>query len=309
MRTRRGALAALFACLGSTLVHGTVAVALLLRFGAAAGGSGEGGKRGAGGDTIDVTLAGATAQTAASAAPAPSAPTPKAPEPKKQPPKEPPTPRAADEHATREPVVDPTPPPPPAPATATAQSPSNGNAAATESGKLAGPVRIGAPNLGLGGDSVAGQRALLPRAATCSDPVAGHWEALKFSPAQGDWVHFSLTVRRAGDALEGTILSHTWAGTAFDRTPPECTFGGFDLTVVMHATGRAAAAGRITFGASSYSVVGVRCASLNNSYAPDNFSGAIDPARQEFQSVNNDGANDVNAPYVFRRTGCLDASK
>jgi hypothetical protein len=197
----------------------------------------------------------------------------------------------------------PTPPPPPI---ATPAASATGSAETTNGGKLAGPVRIGAPNLGPGGDTVEGQRALLPRATTCSDPVAGKWEALKFNPRRSDWVRFTLSVRRAeGGTLSGTILSHTWGGTMFDRDPPGCSLGGFDLTVSMNATGRADVTGRITFGASHYSVISNRCFTLDAAYAPDNFSGTIDVARQEFQSLNNDGAWDVNAPYVFRRTGCL----
>ena len=267
------------------LVHGAIVAALALRFFGGAPPGGEGGTRGAG-DTVDVSLA---------ASPAPSAPAPpkeETPPPKPQQIERGPTPKLPK-------IAVETPP----------QRPTNsGEDQATHSGRLAGPVALPSPLLGAGGDTVEGQRALLPHAIKCSDPVAGKWEALKFSPAQGDWVHFSLTVRRdAAGRLSGTILSHTWSGTAFDREPPPaCMPGGFDLTVSMNASGRADASGAITFGSSAYSLVNVRCASLGNSYAPDNFSGTIDPARQEFQSVNNDGANDINAPYVFRRVGCLD---
>jgi hypothetical protein len=76
------------------------------------------------------------------------------------------------------------------------------------------------------------------------------------------------------------------------------------MTVSMPASGRADASGHITFGSSRYSVVATRCLMLDTSYAPDNFSGSIDATRQEFQSLNNDGAYDINVPYVFRRTGC-----
>jgi hypothetical protein len=39
-------------------------------------------------------------------------------------------------------------------------------------------------------------------------------------------------------------------------------------------------------------------------YRPDHFTGTIDPAIQEFQSVNNDGGRAVNDPMVFRRIAC-----
>jgi hypothetical protein len=274
---------------GSLSVHGAVVLAVLLHFLGGSRGGGEEGKRGAGGTTIDISLAGGPS------APAPTLTTP-------------PAPSAPPKTAAREgpaPELRRAPPAKPAPAHE-AKAASTGESDATESGQLPGIIATG-PTLGVGGDTIAGQRALLPHAVTCSDPVAGRWEALKYSPMQSDWVHFELTVRRgAGGVLSGTILSHTWSGTPFDREPPGCSLGSFDLTVSMNASGRADAAGRITFGSSAYSLVTVRCATLGNSYAPDNFSGTIDPARQEFQSVNNDGFNDINAPYVFRRIGCLD---
>ena len=269
---------------GSVFTHGTIAAAIFLRLylgGGHAGGAGENGHAGAGDTAIDVSLA-----NPAENAPAPTQPAP------------------APTHVQEE-AIEPLPPPPakkqPAP------NENTGHDESTNGGKLAGPTILASPMPGAGSDSVEGQRALLPHAAVCKDPVAGKWEALKFSPAHGDWVHFTLSVRRSGGTLVGTILSHTWAGGVFDRTPPACTSGGFDITVSMTAIGRADGT-RIRFGSSteSYSVVAVACVQLGHDYAPDHFRGVIDPARQEFQSVNNDGANDIDAPYVFRRTGCLD---
>lgn len=142
---------------------------------------------------------------------------------------------------------------------------------------------------------------------TCKDPVVGVWESLKYNPMLGEWVRFSLAIHRSSSgAISGTILSHTWSGNAFDRTPPPCTRGAFDMTVSMSASGRDDGTGGISFGSSRYTLLSSKCYAPESTYAPDSFSGKIDPARQEFQSVNNDGANDVNAPYVFRRTGCLD---
>lgn len=268
----------------SMLVHGSLAVALLLRFVGGHAGGGEAGHSGAGGHMVDVSL---TAAPAATTAPAKATATATAA------PKPAPT---ATPGPTPKPVA--VSPPPSAPS-----KPSPGHDETTSSGRLPTPLGAG---LAPGGNTVEGQRALLPRAAVCKDPVAGRWEALKYNPAQRDWVHFTLLVRRSGDALRGTILSHTWSGGVFNRTPPGCSFGGFDLTVSMNAGGRATG-GAIRFGAlGGYSVVAVPCAGLDSDYAPDHFTGVVDPARQEFQSRNNDGVNDIDAPYVFRRTGCLD---
>ncbi|MGH7281901.1 MAG: hypothetical protein ACRELY_10285, partial [Polyangiaceae bacterium] len=144
-----------------------------------------------------------------------------------------------------------------------------------------------------------------PKAVVCKDPVAGKWEALKFSPIRGDWVHFVLDVHREGSFLRGTILSHTWLGSPQDIAPPVCALGGFEMTVSMNATGRVSGDG-ITFEASAFTIVSEPCPQPSYTYAPDHFGGTIDASRQEFQSVNNDGYNEFNAPYVFRRTGCLD---
>ncbi len=291
----------LFGLFGSTLTHGSVVAALLLRLGAgAAPGGGENGHAGAG-DTVDVSLAGPASTAPATAAPAEPTPPPPPKVAHEQKPPLPPLPKP-------DPKDEPEPPPPPeVTPPPVAVSPPGGGADETHSGKLSGPTRFGELGTGLGGDSVEGQRALLPHAATCKDPVAGRWEALKFNPGRSDWVRFTLSVHRgAGGVISGTILSHTWSGGVFDRDPPGCSRGGFDMTVSMNATGHADESGKITFGSSRYSIVAIKCVLLENAYAPDNFSGTIDPARQEFQSVNNDGANDINAPYVFRRTGCLD---
>jgi hypothetical protein len=283
VRLRRWIFAPLpFAIVGSACSHGSVVVAML--FGAAGHtrGASEGGHAGAGDTSIDVSLAGDPEPTAA--------------------PSTPPAQDKAEEKS--EDAVEP--PRPKQPAVVPREKPSTprGTADSANGGRLPGPVRVGLPNAG-DGETVEGQRALLPSAMRCNDPVQGKWEALKYDARRGTWVHFTLTVRRdASGVTSGTILSRTWAGTMFDREPPPCTFGGFDVTVSMAASGRADATGRITFGSSHYTVVSTRCLTLDTSYAPDNFSGTIDPARQEFQSLNNDGANDINAPYVFRRTGC-----
>ncbi len=285
--------------------HATVTLlALFVLRGGTAGGGGEGGKSGAGDTTIDVSLAGpASTETAPPTTaeptppPPPTAPPPPAPT---APPPPDPDPTAATD-PTPVPTAAPTEPPP----AATAPAVAGGGAEVTSGGKLPGaPTMIpGAAGLG---QTIEGQRALLPSAVTCKDPVTGTWEALKYAPGKGDWVRFTLTVRRTNSFLSGTILSHTWSGGPLDRIPPACTPGNFDLLVSMPASGFDDGKGRITFGSSHFVILQSRCYSPDNSYAPDSFSGTIDPARQEFQSVNNDGATDIDAPYVFRRVGCLD---
>lgn len=305
--TRIAALAPLLAgLLGSMLTHGSAAIAILLHARGAEAGGGEGGHSGAGDTSIDVSLAGPTSTTPAEVPPTPPAPTQiESPPPTKTPPPPPPDEAPPTETAPTETAPTEADPPPPPPAAASALPPPGGGADATNGGKPAGqgPALLG---LGITGDTIEGQRALLPKAATCKDSVAGKWEALKFNPARTEWVAFTLTIHHTGSSLSGTILSHTWLGTAFDRVPPACTPRSFDMTVSMNASGRDDGTGNITFGSRAYSIVAIKCWSPDSSYSPDNFSGHIDAARQEFQSLNNDGANDIDAPYVFRRTGCVD---
>jgi hypothetical protein len=253
--------------------------------GGASAAGGEGGLRGGGDTSVDISVAGAE-EGHEIAPPAPVETTP--------PPPAPPDP----DSDLAPPPVDPTPPPSLPPVAAGGD--------ATNGGRAPGPVLLGG-GPALKGDTVEGQRALLPSAVTCKDPVVGRWESLKFNPASSTWVRFALLVHRAdGGELTGTILSHTWFGSAFDRTPPPCSPRGFEMSVSMNAHGRADLVTHIRFGASRYSVVAVQCPMSLADYAPDNFSGMIDTDRQEFQSVNNDGATDIDAPYVFRRTACLD---
>ncbi len=253
----------------SLFVHSSAMVfGFLLRGGSPSQG-GEAGNMGAGDLTVDVSIAG----PAATIAP-------------------PLTPRQDDESVKPQPNTT-----------------SQPNVGGTDSDKTSGGRAPGAdsPFAALGGapNTVEGQRAMLPSAVVCKDPVAGRWEAVKYNPLWGDWVRFTLAVHNSGGALGGTITSRTWSGGPLDSAPPPCGPGTFDITVAMNAHGRAGAT-KIEFGAASYTVSSIRCPSTTLDYSPDNFSGTIDARRQEFQSVNNDGARDIDQPYVFRRTGCLD---
>ena len=60
---------------------------------------------------------------------------------------------------------------------------------------------------------------------------------------------------------------------------------------------------RVDFRGTSYRFTQVRCSRWSR-YNLDDFSGEINAAIQEFQSVNNDGGRDRDEPYVFRRVQC-----
>lgn len=336
------------ALLLSLLAHLSTAL-LFVRFGGRAGAAGENGHGGAGDVTMDISVEGPRAervQPAVAAAPQPPPTPPPAPQSRPVPevdnpprptppaPPAPPVPLSPRERAgVRAPTSavtlrDPTPDaPPPAPAPAAPPAPNASapaaathpaapalgtDSAATHGGRAAGAAAVRALILGSAGlmpTSVEGQRALLPAATTCEDPVAGVWRALKYSPQfGGQWVRFTLLIHRdANGDLTGSIRSRIWSGTPSDRSPPECAVGQLDTTHAMVAHGRVMGE-QLSFGSRSYRLVTDHCPQLfatTNGYAPDNFSGTVDSMRQEFQSVNNDGAYDINTPYVFRRVGCL----
>jgi len=155
------------------------------------------------------------------------------------------------------------------------------------------------------------QRARLPPPATCTDPVEGVWMSHKFNPQFGDWYIFTLEVRRAPGSqtdLRGVIRAHSWIAGPQESEPPPCRAGLDHWVVFMTAQGTISPAGEIVFFGTSWRLESSLCGRSPGpgQYNLDRFSGRIDPAIQEFQSVNNDGGRAVNEPTVFRRVRCLD---
>lgn len=156
------------------------------------------------------------------------------------------------------------------------------------------------------------QRARLPPPAECPDKVEGTWAALVYTAHQRMWYDYTLVIRRSAPdggssgALEGEMTSHFWSGGPTEDKPPTCAPGGHELTVKMPGKGMVDAVGNVVFGSKTYTVDSITCGGPAH-YNPDNFSGKIDSAIQEFQSVNNDGGAAVNEPAVFRRIRCRNA--
>ncbi|MBX3274949.1 MAG: hypothetical protein KF729_32090 [Sandaracinaceae bacterium] len=178
-------------------------------------------------------------------------------------------------------------------------------------GTLAGPPAGDVPGLILGaagiGGAVSPRTALLPNGGVCADPVAGTWRAQKFRPTDRTWVRFVLDIRRGGDGeLSGTITSRIWSGNRSSPNPGACTAFGMDHTWRMRARGRYEGE-QLSF----RSVGGARlvrqdCPRADSLYAPDSFTGRVHVLREVFESVNNDGAFDIDEPYVFRRVSCAE---
>ncbi|MCC6523900.1 MAG: hypothetical protein IT373_14675 [Polyangiaceae bacterium] len=159
--------------------------------------------------------------------------------------------------------------------------------------------------------SVSEQRARLPPPARCQDPIEGMWRSHRFDEQFGRWSIFTLEIHRnkgSDTELVGRIAADGWRGGPADQEPGLC--GGARLyryQVSMPAVG-SYRDGEVMFRGTSWKLDADVCHNLPPSwgYNADSFTGRIDPAVQEFQSVNNDGGTAVNDPHVFRRVKCFD---
>jgi hypothetical protein len=173
----------------------------------------------------------------------------------------------------------------------------------TDPGQAAGLAsEILRGGIGIGANGTGDLPAVIA-AARCPDPAAGTWRAMKYDPDQHHWVTFTLKVRQSGSALTGTITSRTWSGGPSDRRPPECRPFGSDVTVRMPASGYFSN-GEMVFESSTWRIIREDCPSRPFHYAPDRFRGTVDQAGERFDSLNNDGAYDIDEPYMFRRVSC-----
>ena len=191
---------------------------------------------------------------------------------------------------------------------ATAAPPASGRA---RSGTVIGllalcGVLLGSPPASA---TVAEQRARLPPPAECQDPIAGIWRAHHFVTQYGTWYLRTLEIHRVAEGqpkLTGLVWADYWYGTAQDQEAPQCRAGsGYHAVIRMPAEGTYQD-GEVKFGGTSWSLERLVCGRSGNGYNPDRFTGRLDPALQEFQSVNNDGGTAVNEPVVFRRVQCFD---
>ncbi|MGE0871933.1 MAG: hypothetical protein AB7P03_25470 [Kofleriaceae bacterium] len=153
--------------------------------------------------------------------------------------------------------------------------------------------------------TVAEQRARLPPAAECDSPIAGTWRALTYSDYTFAWYQHTLEIQH--DQTDPTQLTgmhyvEYWRGGRDDVEPP--------ARCLRHQKGKMTGTGtfrdgEVAFFSGEYELVAAICGE-NVHYNPDNFTGRLEPERQEFQAVNNDGGNAVNEPTVFRRIRCVD---
>jgi hypothetical protein len=152
------------------------------------------------------------------------------------------------------------------------------------------------------------QRERLPPPADCDDVVEGEWRAHRYSPRFRDWRIFTLTIHRqqgSETALVGTIRNQAWDGGPDRQEPGRCDETPEQWVVSTDARGAIRGNDVLFTGVGAWRLDRVDCGGGPSGYNLDSFSGTIDPALEEFQSVNNDGGRAVNEPTVFRRVRCF----
>jgi hypothetical protein len=155
------------------------------------------------------------------------------------------------------------------------------------------------------GSTIDEQRALLPPAASCDDPVVGVWQAHNYRTRQGHWAEHSIEVRRASPSsndLVGRALYPGWSGSPEVLDSPGCDRTEHRVEVAMPARGRNSGLDVEFWGVEPWEIQHMHCGDSGSfCYNLDHFSGTIDPEIQQFQSVNNDGELPVDERVVFRR--------
>lgn len=157
--------------------------------------------------------------------------------------------------------------------------------------------------------TVTEQRKRLPPPAppeTCADPVQGVWRSHTYYPRQRQWYTFTLTIRRDGDALKGDIDMRAWDGQPNNPEILPCNGRHRDFEVKQPAAGKVDGLA-LDFHGTSWSYGKTFCGTVSGGYILDTFLGTIDPALQEFQSVNRYDFNGtmVEDVTVFRRVQCF----
>jgi hypothetical protein len=156
--------------------------------------------------------------------------------------------------------------------------------------------------------TVAEQRARLPPAAECDDPITGTWKAQVYRAEREQWTEWTLILRRSEDDKErlvGEIINHSWYGGAELTAPPTCERTRAHWVVSTDAEGYVSNGDIHVQGVGEWRKDEAICGPGPGGYNLDHFSGALEHSLHEFQSVNNDGGVSVNEPTVFRRVLCL----
>jgi len=153
--------------------------------------------------------------------------------------------------------------------------------------------------------TIEAQRARLPPPAECTSPMSGKWRALTYNERQTSWYQYTLEVHEDESdptQLSGMIYIDAWIGDGDSPEPPVPCRWRYQGKMTGSGT---FIAGQVEFWGGPFTRTQQVCGG-DVGYNSDHFSGKLEPERQEFQAVNNDGGAAVNEPAVFRRIGCFE---
>jgi hypothetical protein len=142
--------------------------------------------------------------------------------------------------------------------------------------------------------------------AACDDPIAGVWRARTHRGEAYDWHEFTLSIERVpGTAVvTGTIDVRAWSGAADDPLPAVCDDGTPAIDTARMTAHGSWDGKQLDFTGKTLVRSEAACFGGElDGYAIDHFTGAL-AADGAIRTVNNDGINALNRPYVFRRIGC-----
>ena len=137
-------------------------------------------------------------------------------------------------------------------------------------------------------------------ASGCPDPVAGLWLARRFDGVK--WYEHRVSLERRAGVLACHQESRSWPGEAADVSPPRCPTGGFayhDVRLTCEAIERPPL---LELRSVTMDVERHTCDEPIPGYNLDHFRGAL--RGNSWDTVNNDGGDDIDKPYMFRRVSC-----
>jgi len=136
--------------------------------------------------------------------------------------------------------------------------------------------------------------------AGCPDPLAGLWLARRYDGVK--WYEHRVTLDRRGGTLFCHQESRSWPGEATDINPPRCPSGGFayhDVLLTCEVIERPPV---LELRSVTMDVERHTCDDEIPGYNLDHFTGAL--RGNTWDTVNNDGGDDVDKPYRFHRVSC-----
>lgn len=136
--------------------------------------------------------------------------------------------------------------------------------------------------------------------AACPDPLAGLWLARRFDGTK--WYEHRVSLDRRAGTLYCHQESRSWPGLADEVSPPRCPAGGFAYHQVLLTCEVIERPPVLELRSVTMDVERHTCDAEIPGYNLDHFTGAL--RGNTWDTVNNDGGDDVDKPYRFHRVSC-----